>query len=493
MKKTAKIVLCIFFLIVQCVFIVLLILKCIDRFKYFFIICFIISAFAVINILRGKSNPTYKISWLVPVLLCPVFGGLFYFIIENNIFMFGVKKRMKKAQTVCLNDAEYEIPLNAKRQSDYIFNSTGLPVFRHTTARYFSLGEEKLFSMLRELKKAKKFIFIEYFIIKNGKMWDSILKIITKKAHEGLDVRVIYDEFGCLLTLSEDYKKTLEEKGIKCCVFNPLVPVLSLILNNRDHRKICIIDGETGFLGGINLADEYINEVEKHGHWKDVSIMLKGEAVKSLTGMFLTMWNYCSGSRENVKDFIGNCKACDDGYVQPFADGPLEKESVGETVYINMISRAERYIYITTPYIMISNELSLALRSSAKSGVDVRIITPHIADKKYVHAVTRAYYSDLINDGVKIYEYMPGFIHSKTIVTDDEYAVVGSINLDYRSMYLHYESAVWLYKTTSVIDVRNDFIETLDKSERITEDTLKNTKWYIKAIRMILRVFAPFM
>ena len=274
------------------------------------------------------------------------------------------------------------------------------------------------------------------------------------------------------------------------------MPILSSRFNTRDHRKICVIDGNVGFTGGINLADEYINAYEKHGHWKDTSILLKGEAVFNLTVMFLSMWDYLDGttgktdySRYYPTVWDENAK----GYVQPFADNPLDDEAVGETVYLNLINKAKRYVYITTPYLILSSEMFTALTSAAKCGVDVRIITPHVPDKWYVHAVSRSHYQPLIEAGVKIYEYTPGFIHAKTFVVDDDYAVVGTINLDYRSLYLHFECAVWMYQTPSVAQVRDDFFKTQQISQEITLEECRSLSFPRRLGRSVLRVFAPLM
>lgn len=381
-------------------------------------------------------------------------------------------------------------------QSRYIQNVAHYPPHKNSTAEYLSIGEKKYEKLKEELKKAKHFIFMEYFIIQEGIMWNSILEILVEKAKNGVDVRLIYDDMGCLLFLPRNYNKKLESMGIKCCVFNPVSPILSAKINNRDHRKIAIIDGHTAFTGGINLADEYINEIKKHGHWKDTAIMIKGEAVWNMTVMFLSMWDYLRGIEEDFEKFRYKFKKeseIEDGYFQPFSDSPFDDETVGETVYLNLLNKAKRYVYITTPYLVIDYKMTQALASAAKSGIDVRIITPHIEDKWYVHAVTRSNYRFLVESGVKIYEYTPGFIHSKTLVSDDEYAVVGTINMDYRSFYLHFECGVWTYKSKSVLDIKEDFLSTLDVCTEITMDMIKKTKWYKTLIGTLLRVFAPLM
>ncbi len=329
-------------------------------------------------------------------------------------------------------------------------------------------------------------------------MWDGIEQILRRKAAQGVDVRVIYDDFGCLFTLPFKYNEVLESKGIRCKVFNPFKPIWSAKMNNRDHRKILVIDGHTAFNGGINLADEYINAIVKHGHWKDTAVMLKGEAVWSFTMMFLTMWNYLDSSKpddytvymprkEEIEDYKGS------GYVIPFTDSPLDDEPVGENVYLNIINDAKEYVYITTPYLIIDNEMSTSLILAAKSGIDVRIITPHIADKWFVHAVTRAHYKKLVKFGVKIYEYTPGFIHAKNFVSDDTVSVVGSINLDFRSLYLHFECATWMYKTDSVLKVKEDYLKTLEKCEEITYSDCRKVNIFVRIGRGLLRLFAPMM
>ena len=318
---------------------------------------------------------------------------------------------------------------------------------------------------------------------------------LEEKAKQGVDVRLIYDDVGCIVTLPHNYKNTLEAKGIKCRVFNPIKPFFTRRLNNRDHRKIVVIDGDVGFTGGINLADEYINEYEKHGYWKDAGIMLKGDAVWNLTVMFLSMWDYIDNKEEDYIKFkpSKNKYYNSKGYVQPFDDSPLINEPIGETVYLNLINKAKDYIYINTPYLIIDNEMATALKIAAKSGVDIKIVTPYIPDKKFVHAVTKSYYESFIKDGIEIYEFTPGFMHAKTFVVDDEYGVVGSINLDFRSLYLHYECGVWLYKTESIKSMKDDYLETLKRCHKVTMEECKNTSSIRKVLRLIIRMFAPLL
>ena len=479
-------------------------LKYSESFFDFYLASLTLSIIIVFIIINNKSNPSYKIAWIVPVMIFPIFGGLFYLLYGGN--KLSTREKLKMViQNIEMTNAlkqDDEIikkigdkSIYAKNQSEYILNYAKCPVYNNTETTYFKIGEEKFEALLRELKKAEKFIFLEYFIIQEGKMFNSILEILEEKAKQGVDVRLIYDDVGCIVTLPHNYKNTLEAKGIKCRVFNPIKPFFTRRLNNRDHRKIVVIDGDVGFTGGINLADEYINEYEKHGYWKDAGIMLKGDAVWNLTVMFLSMWDYIDNKEEDYIKFkpSKNKYYNSKGYVQPFDDSPLINEPIGETVYLNLINKAKDYIYINTPYLIIDNEMATALKIAAKSGVDIKIVTPYIPDKKFVHAVTKSYYESFIKDGIEIYEFTPGFMHAKTFVVDDEYGVVGSMNLDFRSLYLHYECGVWLYKTDSIKSMKDDYLETLKRCHKVTMEECKNTSSIRKVLRLIIRMFAPLL
>ena len=501
---TQRVVITALLIVLQALLLFGFIWKLDNYFVYFYAGSVLLSLLITLGIINSKSNPAYKIAWLIPILLFPVFGGLVYLLFGSDRTGRYLRKKLQGIGTEMDNvigeahrrSGAEQLPPDAANQSRYISHCAYCPPYQNTTTEYLPLGEVKFERMVEELKKAKHYIFLEYFIIQEGKMWNTILDILRQKAAEGVDVRVIYDDMGCIMILPTGYDKTLEQMGIKCRIFNPFVPILSSRFNTRDHRKICVIDGNVGFTGGINLADEYINAYEKHGHWKDTSILLKGEAVFNLTVMFLSMWDYLDGttgktdySRYYPTVWDENAK----GYVQPFADNPLDDEAVGETVYLNLINKAKRYVYITTPYLILSSEMLTALTSAAKCGVDVRIITPHVPDKWYVHAVSRSHYQALIEAGVKIYEYTPGFIHAKTFVADDDYAVVGTINLDYRSLYLHFECAVWMYQTPSVAQVRDDFFKTQQISQEITLEECRSLSFPRRLGRSVLRVFAPLM
>ncbi len=479
-------------------------LKYSESFFDFYLASLTLSIIIVFIIINNKSNPSYKIAWIVPVMIFPIFGGLFYLLYGGNKLSTREKLKMVIQNIEMTNSLKQDDEIikkigdksiYAKNQSEYILNYAKCPVYNNTETTYFKIGEEKFEALLRELKKAEKFIFLEYFIIQEGKMFNSILEILEEKAKQGVDVRLIYDDVGCIVTLPHNYKNTLEAKGIKCRVFNPIKPFFTRRLNNRDHRKIVVIDGDVGFTGGINLADEYINEYEKHGYWKDAGIMLKGDAVWNLTVMFLSMWDYIDNKEEDYIKFkpSKNKYYNSKGYVQPFDDSPLINEPIGETVYLNLINKAKDYIYINTPYLIIDNEMATALKIAAKSGVDIKIVTPYIPDKKFVHAVTKSYYESFIKDGIEIYEFTPGFMHAKTFVVDDEYGVVGSINLDFRSLYLHYECGVWLYKTDSIKSMKDDYLETLKKCHKVTMEECKNTSGIRKVLRLIIRMFAPLL
>ena len=501
---TQRVVITALLIVLQALLLFGFIWKLDNYFVYFYAGSVLLSLLITLGIINSKSNPAYKIAWLIPILLFPVFGGLIYLLFGSDRTGRYLRKKLQGIGTEMDNvigeahrrSGAEQLPPDAANQSRYISHYAYCPPYQNTTTEYLPLGEVKFERMVEELKKAKHYIFLEYFIIQEGKMWNTILDILRQKAAEGVDVRVIYDDMGCIMILPTGYDRTLEQMGIKCRIFNPFVPILSSRFNTRDHRKICVIDGNVGFTGGINLADEYINAYEKHGHWKDTSILLKGEAVFNLTVMFLSMWDYLDGttgktdySRYYPTVWDENAK----GYVQPFADNPLDDEAVGETVYLNLINKAKRYVYITTPYLILSTEMLTALTSAAKCGVDVRIITPHVPDKWYVHAVSRSHYQPLIEAGVKIYEYTPGFIHAKTFVVDDNYAVVGTINLDYRSLYLHFECAVWMYQTPSVAQVRDDFFKTQQISQEITLEECRSLSFPRRLGRSVLRVFAPLM
>lgn len=493
-------------ILLQLVIIALIVFKLSESFIYLYTIFEILGIIVVLYILSRKDNPSYKLAWIIPVLVVPVFGSLLYLLFGGNKIRKKLKKQIdeKHSKTLKLLNQDENIlqeidtmDRSIGNQFRYVKNYSLYPVYKNTITEYLSPGEVFFDKLIEEIKNAKHYIFMEYFIINEGVMWSEILDILVEKAKEGLDIRVVYDDMGCISTLPSKYNKTLEELGIKTMIFNPVMPVISAVLNNRDHRKITIIDGYTSFTGGINLADEYINEITRFGHWKDAALMVKGDAVWNFTIMFLHTWALKGYDEEDYLKYKPkvnyNLEFRSDGYVQPFGDSPYTNELVSENVYLNIINRAKNYVYINTPYLIIDNELTTALSLAAKSGVDIRIVTPHIEDKWYVHMVTKANYAQLIIAGIKIYEYTPGFIHSKTFVADDEIGVVGTVNLDYRSLYLHFECGTLLYKTKSINEIKQDFLVTLEKCQIITLEDTKHIKWYNIILRSILKAFSPLL
>ena len=470
------------------------------RFSQFYWVCIALSFIAALAIVCSRSDPGYKIVWLTVFLPFPVFGWVLYLLFSGwrrprrlRQALQGVREKTADAlKDDFMGDAAESAGRDVSLQIRYLEQWALCPAYADSAAEYFPCGEAYYQRMMAELAKAQRYIFLEYFIIEEGQMWDSILALLERKARQGVDVRVMYDDVGSIFTLTRNYRRKLEEKGIRCCVFNRFVPVASRMVNNRDHRKLCIVDGTVAFTGGINLADEYINARQRFGHWKDSGILVRGSAAWSMTVMFLTVWDDVARQTEELSAFYpGRCPQQDAaGYVQPYTDSPLDGESVGQTVYLNMISRARRSIWITTPYLIPDSATQTALCAAAKAGVDVRIITPRIPDKKAVFQVTRAYYPALLEAGVKIYEYVPGFIHAKNFIVDDRFATVGTVNLDFRSLFLHFENGVLLCGAPCIRQIKADFEETLRVSEQVTRSPGRRIDllW-----RSILRVFAPLL
>lgn len=477
--------------------------------EYFVFIYFLLIALSFtmsVYIINKNDNPTYKIAWVLLIMGVPVFGGLIYLLFGGQKVPKELRKRDHEAahhyqeiawqNTEIMKQLEKADPI-AYKQANYLWKNALFPIYNQTQTKFHSTGEEQFLDMQKELKQAKKFIFMEFFIIASGVMWDSILDILIEKVNEGVEVRLLYDDFGCITTLPSNYDKVLKKLGIKTKIFNPLKPRLAIQMNNRDHRKILVVDGMIAMTGGINLADEYINEKARFGHWKDCGVMIKGEAVWNFTLMFLQFWNYDELEKDDVFQFKADSEQFknikEDGFVQPYSDSPTDEENVGEYTHINMINGANQYVYAMTPYLVIDNEMKTALLLAAKNGIDVRILVPHIPDKWYVFALTQANYKDLIKGGVKIYEYTPGFVHGKTFVVDDKIANIGTVNMDYRSYYLHYECGVWFYQSKVVMDVKNDYLKTLKQSHLITLAECKQVPLMQKLLRAILSLFSPLM
>lgn len=464
----------------------------------------VLSVLAAAWIVGDKSNPGYKIGWLIIVLGLMPFGSLAYLLLGGNHLSAFNQRRLRTMERKIRRNLGDECGRSASLaelmgedagcMARYLEQTTHCPVYGNTRTKYYPLGDDCYDDILEALRGAKRYIFIEYFIIEEGKLWNSVLDIAKEKVQEGVEVRVIYDDIGSIATLPGDYPVTLEKMGIHCRVFNRFVPVVSLRQNNRDHRKYMIIDGRVAFTGGINMADEYINVKPRFGHWKDSAIRLEGDAVWSMTVSFLSMWDFTNSEEEHFTPFRPKpARGGVEGYVQPYHDCPWDREPVGQSVYLHLIHRAKRYVYITTPYLVIDYSLTMALTTAAKSGVDVRIITPHIPDKKTVFEMTRSYYEELLEAGVQIFEYEPGFIHAKNFVVDDKFATVGTVNLDYRSMFLHFENGVLLYGTPSVEAIRDDFLDTQTKSLMVTLEDCRSISLPHRLMRDLLRLFAPLL
>ncbi len=467
-----------------------------------------LSAVVVIYIINKRQNPIYQLAWVIPVLVFPVFGAMFYIFLELQVGTRRIARRLDiilKRTKPYLKQNEMVMArlLRESKQvahlAGYMGRYGGYPIYDKTYVEYFPLGDELFLPFLEELEKAERYIFMEYFIVEDGKFWDSVLEILARKAREGVEVRFMYDGMGCLTLLPHRYPQQLERMGIHCKVFFPVKPALTSYQNNRDHRKITVIDGHTAFTGGINLADEYINEIVRFGHWKDTAVMLKGEAVTSFLMMFLQMWNVSERGEEDYGKYLRDpdyCySACLDmgGYVMPYGDSPLDEEAVGECVYLDILNEAKSYVHIMTPYLILDSDMITSLTFAAKRGVEVIIIMPHVPDKIYAYLLARSYYRELLAAGVRIFEYTPGFIHAKVFSSDDEKAVVGSVNLDYRSLYLHFECAVYLYQNRAVKDVERDFQKTLKQCQEITDIECRRYPLLRRLAGAGLRLFAPLM
>lgn len=472
-----------------------------DYGTWFFLFCTLLSAIAVMRIVLKDGCPEYKIAWIIPIMLFPIFGGGLYLIFGHKVLSKRERRRISSISERLKAESPGESSLNALEsvsrtaafQARYLEKHANATLYDGTGVKYFSVGEEMFESLLYDLKSAKKFIFLEYFIISEGEMWSSILSVLEQKAKEGVDIRLMYDDLGCIFLLPGNFPQKMEQKGIRCCPFNRFRHIFNSRFNNRDHRKICVIDGNIGYTGGINLSDEYINRGSKHGHWKDTAVRIHGKAVFGLTEMFLSVWEFYRGVSTDFSQYKPTETDSAKGFVQPFGSSPATAETVGENMYVNFLNKARNYVYITTPYLIVDSNMVNALTLAAKSGIDVRLITPGIPDKKVVYFLTRSYYRVLLEAGVKIFEYTPGFIHAKSAVSDDSTAVIGTINLDYRSLYLHHECAVWLYGSDCVKDIRDDFLATQEKCRQVTVSSIKKMSALQRMWLAFLRIFAPLM
>jgi len=457
----------------------------------------------ILAIVNRNMPPESKVTWLL-IAVVPVFGSLLYLMLGERRLS---KKEMKQLENMesmeFREDNSRELRLKLKEENKAVYGMVksllsmdhNADLYNGTSSTFFPLGDQMFKQLLEDLRSAKKFIFMEFYIIDEGLMWDSILEILIEKVKEGVEVKLLYDDIGCMATLAGNYTKRLRKLGIDAHKFNKVIPRLTVAYNNRDHRKILVIDGQIGYTGGINLADEYINQIERFGHWKDSAVRIEGRAVKALTRLFLMTWYINQGEIEDFDKYHMENRAVDgEGLYIPFGSGPkpIYKSQVGKAVYQNMINQATDYVYITTPYLIIDYDLTEDIRNAALRGVDVRIVTPFIPDKKLIQIVTRGAYPDLMEAGVKIYEYLPGFVHSKQVLVDDEIAVVGTINFDYRSLVHHYENAIWMYETPEIPKIRADFDNIFAVSREIKLETFR-VAWYQHLVKEIMQLFAPML
>ena len=444
----------------------------------------VLTSVIVVYLLNNRINPTAKITWLIVILILPVFGVLLFLYTQSDLGHRVLKewanKMVSDTRTGIRQDERVMERLaeengGAAALAHYMGRSGCHPVYDKTAVTYFPLGEEKFEEMLKQLEAAQHFIFMEYFIVSEGIMWGRVLEILARKAAAGVDVRVMYDGTCEFALLPHDYPKRLRRLGIKCKIFAPASPFVSTHYNYRDHRKILVIDGQTAFNGGVNLSDEYINQKMKFGHWKDTAVMIKGEAVKSFTLMFLQMWGM-DGGKVEFDTFLAypTLEVRDaKGYVIPYGDRPLDEDQVGERVYMDMLNRA--------------------LKFAAERGVEVAVLLPGIPDKRIPYALAKTHYASLLESGVKIFEYTPGFVHAKVFVSDDREAVVGTINLDYRSLYHHFECATYMYGTDCIPQIEADFQATLAKCRQVTKETVRHEKWTMKLLGSLMKVAAPLL
>lgn len=466
----------------------------------------ILEACLIIFEVNRTENPNFKITWILLIALIPVFGALLYLYIHADITSRIIGKDQEKAvKLVRSQEKSCAEAIELIAQSDraaagsarFLAETGGAPAFSDTHLKYYPLGDYMIEDIISALKKARSFIFIESFIINsNGRVWPEILSILREKVKKGVEVRVLYDGMGCLTTLPKYYEEKLNSEKIKCRTFLPVMPLLSTYQNNRDHRKIIIVDGKTAFTGGVNLADEYANYIERFGHWKDAGVRLRGSAVSGLTELFLQMWNtiLADDSERDCLRYMYSPPCADaEGVVIPFGDSPLDDINVGMRVYIDMINRACEHIYIMTPYLVLDDEMFGAMRYAVQRGVDVRLVLPHIPDKKYAFWLARTYYPQLIRSGIRVYEYNPGFVHSKVCECDGEYAVVGTINFDYRSLFLHHECAVYIHRSPVIRDIREDFDNTFYSCSEITMEDYDGFNIFTKLIGRVSRVLAPLI
>lgn len=485
--------------LVQFIFVLLFARDIMARFNAIYIFMMFLSLLLVIVVVNRDENPSYSLAWSVVILTLPPFGAVIYLLIGGRKTPKLLREKISDTfgpdnlvQDETVLEELKQLDPSVYKQAKYILNGSDYPIYRNRYAKYLKTGEEKFEYMLQEIEKAERFIFLEYFIIKDGYMWQTLKSLLKKKIEEGVDVRLIYDDWGC--SSFYDLQKQCEEISLEAISFNPLVPRLAITMNNRSHRKACIVDGRVGIVGGMNIADEYINKIERFGHWKDTAVIFEGEAVHALTSMFLQFYQYYTKKEEDVEKYRYHFEEGEtDGFIQVFSDAPTDDVDLGLASHLNIINSATRYVYIQTPYLIVGYEMIQALKHAATSGVDVRIILPHIPDKKIVNQVTKSNYESLIKGGVKVYEYTPGFVHSKTMVADDIIATVGTTNMDYRSYYMHFESTVGFADSDVVQACLDDVMETFEISQLMTLDDVYKTPYLMRLLRGFVNIFSGLL
>ncbi|MBR2344085.1 MAG: cardiolipin synthase [Clostridia bacterium] len=471
---------------------------------YLFILALAVDVLILFSVICLDENPEYKLTWLAVVLLLPIFGGLLYLIFykrrmskrEAHLSLL-IKERLspESEDDTALAALGAASPYAAGKAMAILAEDPLAALYRGTEAEYFSSGESLFSSMLRDIAGAKRYIFLEYFIVAEGEMWRELLGALCAARARGVEVRLLYDDVGCIGTLPRTTGAELNSLGITHAVFGRVTPSVSAVHNNRDHRKICVIDGSVAYTGGVNIGDEYINRRVRFGHWRDGGIRLSGGAVEGLLRLFLAMWALATGRCEGAEPYLaGEGPVGDGGFYLPFGSGPypMYKRQVGKRAIIDIVNQAREYVYVSTPYLVIDYDLTEALCGAARRGVDVRIITPAKADKRAVKVMTKSAYPYLISAGISIYEYTPGFIHEKLLVADDEYALVGTINLDYRSLVHHFEDAVWIYGSPVVVSAREEYMKTLSVSHKMTESEAR-LKPRERIVRALVRLFSPLL
>ncbi len=466
--------------------------------------CSILSVIFVVIIIGKRQNPSYKLAWVSFILIVPIFAVPVYLLWGNSLMAPMFKRRLiaeKRASAPFLKQEEavksrleYADIFHA-RQSTYLKGESGFPVYTNTEVEYLSPGEKFFPRFLEELRRAEHFIFLEFYIIAEGKMWSEVYEILKEKARSGVEIKIIFDDLGSASRQYKTFESGLKRTGIKVSVFNPIKPSFDIFLNNRNHRKIAVIDGKVAFTGGINIADEYINHIERFGYWMDCAACFKGDAVRSFTVMFAEMWNAINrrGKLQLPGRYIVDIFPKSEGFVQPYCDDPMSKNNPAEGLYMQILNSAQKYVYIASPYLILDNEMLSCLCGAARSGIDVRIITPKKYDKWYVHPVTQYYYSELLEAGIKIYEFTSGFIHSKLFVSDDSVATIGTVNMDYRSFFFNFECGAWMCNVRAVHDIKKHILKIIEDSEEITLNKWKKRPVRERFKQFVLHLLSPFM